>query len=64
MNKIDVLKIASDIFANGRIDNPEDWDEMEVQLDFVLCDEYGIESNSPQYKAAMGMVRGRWYPAD
>lgn len=60
--KIDVFKIAEEIFANGRIKDPEDWDEMEIELDYVLSQEYGIEIGTPVYTAAMGLVKDRWHP--
>lgn len=61
MKKINVFKIAEELFSNGRILDPEDWDEMQIELDFELSQNFGIEAGTKEYKAAMGMIKDRWY---
>ena len=57
---MNALKIAEEIFANGRIEDPENWDEMEVELDFEL-DTLGIE-DPEEREIIMDTVRIKWYP--
>lgn len=56
--KVDALKIADKIFSNGRIDNPEDWNEMKIELCFEL-DERGIEGK--ERKEILDTVKTHWY---
>lgn len=55
---MNALKIAEEIFADGKIDNPDDWDEMEVMLDFEL-NERGITGKEKE--DAMTIVKEHWY---
>ena len=52
------LEIAEYILAAGRIEDPEDWDEMEVCLSFEL-DERGIDGE--QRTEILRIVKERWY---
>jgi hypothetical protein len=36
--KNEALKIAEEIFSNGRIEDPEDWNEMEIELSFEMSE--------------------------
>lgn len=55
---MNALKIAGQIFLNGRIDDPDDWDEMEIELNFEL-DERGVKGE--ERKQALKTVKDRWY---
>lgn len=53
------LAIAEKIFSNGIIEDPEDWEEMKIALEFEL-DELGILDETTR-EEILSTVKDRWY---
>jgi transcription elongation factor Elf1 len=57
---INALKLAEQIFADGRIDNPDDWGEMQEELRIDL---YNLGVGDAEALRVLSRVKEAWYEA-
>jgi Zn finger protein HypA/HybF involved in hydrogenase expression len=57
---INALGLAEQIFADGRIDNPDDWGEMQEELRIEL---YNLGVGQEEVLGVLSRVKEAWYEA-
>lgn len=53
-----VLQIAANLFAVGRIADPDDWQEMSLELSFELLE---MGWTKADIQSGLGRVKDQWY---